>query len=62
MDCTELPSRPPPVPVQPPTDSDVVVVFDADMKAHSNFLHHILPYLEEDPRTALVQTPQVGMR
>mmetsp|Transcript_2380 Transcript_2380/g.6807 ORF Transcript_2380/g.6807 Transcript_2380/m.6807 type:complete len:636 (+) Transcript_2380:1568-3475(+) len=43
---------------QPPTDSDVVVVFDADMKAHSNFLHHILPYLEEDPRTALVQTPQ----
>eukprot|EP00962_Isochrysis_galbana_P038122 scaffold13475_cov56-Isochrysis_galbana.AAC.1 len=29
------------------------------MKAHTNFLHHVLPYLEEDPRTALVQTPQV---
>eukprot|EP00965_Chrysotila_dentata_P146263 4830142-Pleurochrysis_carterae.AAC.1 len=28
------------------------------MKAHPNFLHHVLPYLEEDDRTALVQTPQ----
>ena len=41
-----------------PRENDVVVVFDADMKAHPNFLHHTLPYLEEDPRTALVQTPQ----
>lgn len=28
------------------------------MKAHPNFLQHVLPYLEEDPQTALVQTPQ----
>jgi len=41
-----------------PKNNDVVVVFDADMKAHPNFLQHVLPYLEEDSRTALVQTPQ----
>ena len=28
------------------------------MKAHPNFLHHVLPYLEDDPQTAIVQTPQ----
>ena len=28
------------------------------MKAHPNFLAHVLPYLELDPQTALVQTPQ----
>lgn len=41
-----------------PRENDVVIIFDADMKAHLNFLDHVLPYLEEDSRTALVQTPQ----
>ena len=35
-----------------------MIIFDADMKAHPNFLNHVMPYLEEDPMTALVQTPQ----
>ena len=43
---------------KPPTENDVVIIFDADMKAHPNFLNHVMPYLEEDPMTALVQTPQ----
>ena len=43
---------------KPPKDNDIVIIFDADMKAHPNFLQHVLPYLEEDPQTALVQTPQ----
>lgn len=43
---------------KPPRDNDIVIIFDADMKAHPNFLQHVLPYLEEDPQTALVQTPQ----
>ena len=41
-----------------PRDNDIVIIFDADMKAHPNFLSHVLPYLELDPQTALVQTPQ----
>ena len=43
---------------KPPRDNDIVVIFDADMKAHPNFLHHVLPYFEEDPQTAIAQTPQ----
>ena len=43
---------------QVPKKNDIVIIFDADMKAHPNFLRHVLPYLEEDERTALVQTPQ----
>ena len=30
-----------------------MMIFDADMKAHPNFLSHVLPYLELDPQTAL---------
>jgi hypothetical protein len=41
-----------------PRDNDIIMIFDADMKAHPNFLSHVLPYLELDPQTALVQTPQ----
>ena len=28
------------------------------MKAHPNFLTHVLPYFEDDPQTAIAQTPQ----
>ena len=41
-----------------PRDNDIVVIFDADMKSHPNFLHHVLPYFEDDPQTAIAQTPQ----
>ena len=43
---------------KPPRDNDIVVIFDADMKAHPNFLQHVLPYFEDDPQTAIAQTPQ----
>ena len=41
-----------------PTNNDIVIIFDADMKAHPNFLAHILPYYEDSEQTAIVQTPQ----
>jgi hypothetical protein len=41
-----------------PRDNDIIVIFDADMKAHPNFLQHVLPYFEDDPQTAIAQTPQ----
>ena len=41
---------------KPPTENDVVIIFDADMKAHPNFLNHVMPYLEEDPMTCLLYT------
>ena len=43
---------------KPPRDNDIIVIFDADMKAHPNFLQHVLPYFEDDPQTAIAQTPQ----
>ena len=43
---------------RPPKKNDICIIFDADMKAHPNFLQHVLPYLEENGSTALVQTPQ----
>lgn len=41
-----------------PRDNDLIIIFDADMKSHPNFLHHVIPYFEDDAQTALVQTPQ----
>lgn len=39
------------------TDGDLIVVFDADHVARRDFLTHVLGYFE-DPRVAVVQTPQ----
>ena len=39
-----------------PRDNDLVIIFDADMKAHPNFLSHVLPYLEDDPQVRVTTT------
>jgi cellulose synthase (UDP-forming) len=43
--------------ILPDLDVDLVAVFDADHVAHAGFLSRVLPYFD-DPRIALVQTPQ----
>lgn len=39
------------------TAGDIIVVFDADMVPHQDFLEKVLPYFSE-PRVGFVQTPQ----
>lgn len=39
------------------TKGDLIVIFDADMSAHPEFLEKTLPYFS-DPKTGFVQTPQ----
>lgn len=39
------------------TNGEFIVIFDADFKPQSNFLHNTLPYFE-DSDVAIVQTPQ----
>lgn len=39
------------------TDEEIIVLFDADMAPHSDFLEKVIPYFA-DPRTGFVQAPQ----
>ena len=47
---------------KPPKDNDIVVIFDADMKAHPNFLQHVLPYFEDDPQVMRSSQQQQPIR
>ncbi|MDH6575196.1 cellulose synthase (UDP-forming) [Kitasatospora sp. MAP5-34] len=40
------------------SDSDVVLILDADFAPRHDLLDELLPYLDDDPRTAIVQSPQ----
>ncbi|MDX6744727.1 glycosyltransferase family 2 protein [Actinocorallia sp. A-T 12471] len=40
------------------SDGDFILILDADFVPRSDMLDHILPYMEDDPKIAIVQTPQ----
>ncbi|WP_181799270.1 glycosyltransferase family 2 protein [Kitasatospora acidiphila] len=37
---------------------DAILILDADFAPRADLLHELLPYLDADPRTAIVQSPQ----
>ncbi|MFJ4677236.1 glycosyltransferase family 2 protein [Kitasatospora sp. NPDC088783] len=40
------------------SDGDVILILDADFAPRADLLDELLPYLDADPRTAIVQSPQ----
>jgi len=40
------------------SDGEAILILDADFAPRTDLLHELMPYLNDDPRTAIVQSPQ----
>ncbi|MFC8363292.1 glycosyltransferase family 2 protein [Streptomyces griseorubiginosus] len=40
------------------SSGDFILILDADFAPRADLLHELLPYMDRDPRTAIVQSPQ----